>query len=162
MLRGGRTYTLVEMWYDVRCYTIRNEAQSFSCCRCYSTTKEVVCMCRYSIATLMAAKHDYELRADEFTHLHLDYRHMGVGGDDSWSPSLHKVLCICMLLTFCKILLLAGFEAARLAVKAPVPLQEYAVEPGEYTFSILLAPVLPSKDCTPPEAAASLWRQHCQ
>lgn len=43
------------------------------------------------MATLMAAKHDYELRADNFTHLHLDHRHMGVGGDDSWSPSLHKV-----------------------------------------------------------------------
>ncbi|CAL8464023.1 g3558 [Coccomyxa elongata] len=84
---------------------------------------------RYSIATLMAAKHDYELRADGFTHLHLDHRHMGVGGDDSWSPSLHK---------------------------------EYAVEPGEYTFSVLLAPVLPSKDSTPPETAASLWRQNCQ
>jgi len=38
-------------------------------------------------------------------------------------------------------------------------LQEYAVQPGEYTFSVLLAPVLPSKDHTPPEAAASLWRQ---
>ncbi|KAL6744638.1 hypothetical protein V8C86DRAFT_3127644 [Haematococcus lacustris] len=23
------------------------------------------------------------------THLSLDYRHMGVGGDDSWSPSVH-------------------------------------------------------------------------
>jgi beta-galactosidase len=40
----------------------------------------------------MAAKHDYELRADSFTHLHLDSEHMGVGGDDSWSPSCHQVL----------------------------------------------------------------------
>ncbi len=65
-------------------------------------------MCRYSIATLMAAKHDYELQADGFTHLHLDHRHMGVGGDDSWSPSLHKVLSFCMLckMTSCKVLLL--------------------------------------------------------
>ncbi|EIE18998.1 hypothetical protein COCSUDRAFT_20201 [Coccomyxa subellipsoidea C-169] len=81
---------------------------------------------RFSIATLMAAKHDYELSADPFTHLHLDHRHMGVGGDDSWSPSLHK---------------------------------EYAVEPGEYKFSVLLAPVLPNKEVTAPETAASLWRQ---
>ena len=42
------------------------------------------------MAALMAAKHDYELKADTHTHLHLDHRHMGVGGDDSWSPSLHK------------------------------------------------------------------------
>ena len=48
-------------------------------------------LCRYSIASLMAAKHDYELVPDAYTHLHLDHRHMGVGGDDSWSPSLHKV-----------------------------------------------------------------------
>ena len=39
----------------------------------------------------MGAKHDYELVPDAYTHLHLDHRHMGVGGDDSWSPSLHKV-----------------------------------------------------------------------
>jgi len=39
----------------------------------------------------MGAKHDYELVPDKYTHLHLDHRHMGVGGDDSWSPSLHKV-----------------------------------------------------------------------
>ena len=43
------------------------------------------------MAALMAAKHDYELKADSHTHLHLDHRHMGVGGDDSWSPSLHRV-----------------------------------------------------------------------
>ncbi|KAK9846491.1 hypothetical protein WJX81_005231 [Elliptochloris bilobata] len=45
---------------------------------------------RYTMAALMAAKHDYELKADGHTHLHLDHRHMGVGGDDSWSPSLHR------------------------------------------------------------------------
>ena len=39
----------------------------------------------------MGAKHDYELTADKYTHLHLDHAHMGVGGDDSWSPSCHKV-----------------------------------------------------------------------
>ncbi len=78
---------------------LENFAYSHSCRSCYSTTKDMVCICRYSIATLMAAKHDYELRADGFTHLHLDHRHMGVGGDDSWSPSLHKVPSFCMLLT---------------------------------------------------------------
>ncbi|KAL6763467.1 glycosyl hydrolases family 2, TIM barrel domain-containing protein, partial [Haematococcus lacustris] len=29
------------------------------------------------------------LRIPSLTHLSLDYRHMGVGGDDSWSPSVH-------------------------------------------------------------------------
>lgn len=43
------------------------------------------------MASLMAAKHDYELCADGYTHLHLDAAHMGVGGDDSWSPSCHQV-----------------------------------------------------------------------
>ena len=37
------------------------------------------------------AKHDYELEADNYTHLHIDHRHMGAGGDDSWSPSVHEV-----------------------------------------------------------------------
>ena len=50
----------------------------------------MVLLSRYSIASLMSAKHDYELREDAFTHLHLDAAHMGVGGDDSWSPSCHQ------------------------------------------------------------------------
>ncbi|CAL5226900.1 g9773 [Coccomyxa viridis] len=82
---------------------------------------------RYSIASLMAAKHDYELVPDAYTHLHLDHRHMGVGGDDSWSPSLHK---------------------------------EYAVDPREYEFSMLLSPVLPGLKLAPSEAASRLWLRH--
>ena len=27
------------------------------------------------------------LQSDGFTWVHLDHRHMGVGGDDSWSPT---------------------------------------------------------------------------
>lgn len=45
---------------------------------------------RYSLETLAAAKHDFELQQDERVHVHLDHRHMGVGGDDSWSPSVHQ------------------------------------------------------------------------
>ena len=33
--------------------------------------------------------------------------------------------------------------------------------PAKYSFSILLAPLLPSKDQTPAEAAAQLWLQQC-
>ena len=46
---------------------------------------------RFSLAALAAAKHEYELSADARTHVHLDACHMGVGGDDSWSPSVLKV-----------------------------------------------------------------------
>lgn len=62
--------------------------------------------CRYSIASLMAAKHDYELRADGHTHLHLDAAHMGVGGDDSWSPSCHQVASAQLLLALYQMSLL--------------------------------------------------------
>ncbi len=48
-------------------------------------------MCRFGIASFMASKHDYELTADNFWHLHLDHKHIGSGGDDSWSPSVLEV-----------------------------------------------------------------------
>jgi beta-galactosidase len=44
----------------------------------------------YSQDTLTIAKHTNELVADDVIHLHIDHLHMGVGGDDSWSPSTHK------------------------------------------------------------------------
>jgi beta-galactosidase len=44
----------------------------------------------YSWQTLNAAKHQHELAPDPTGwHLHLDSAHMGVGGDDSWSPTVH-------------------------------------------------------------------------
>lgn len=46
--------------------------------------------CRYSLANLSLARHDYELIPDRVTHVYLDHKHMGVGGDDSWSPSVHE------------------------------------------------------------------------
>jgi beta-galactosidase len=44
----------------------------------------------YSQNQLGAAKHTNELVADDVVHVHVDHQHMGVGGDDSWSPSTHK------------------------------------------------------------------------
>lgn len=44
---------------------------------------------RYSQAALAAARHQHELVEDEGLYLHIDAEHMGVGGDDSWSPSVH-------------------------------------------------------------------------
>ncbi|MGV2986727.1 beta-galactosidase [Vibrio sp. E150_011] len=36
------------------------------------------------------AKHTNELIKEEKIYVRLDHQHMGVGGDDSWSPSVHK------------------------------------------------------------------------
>ncbi|WP_394239924.1 beta-galactosidase [Vibrio astriarenae] len=44
----------------------------------------------YSLAQLAAAKHTNELIEEETLYLRIDHQQMGVGGDDSWSPSVHK------------------------------------------------------------------------
>lgn len=44
---------------------------------------------RYRQADLAAARHQYELSEEAGIFVHLDVQHMGVGGDDSWSPSVH-------------------------------------------------------------------------
>lgn len=38
------------------------------------------------------ATHTHELQADAdgALHVHVDAAHMGVGGDDSWSPTVHE------------------------------------------------------------------------
>lgn len=43
---------------------------------------------RYSLEQLREASHRHLLRAEAGCWLHLDAAHMGVGGDDSWSPSV--------------------------------------------------------------------------
>lgn len=45
---------------------------------------------RYSRQQLAAAHHTHELTPDSALYLRLDAEHMGVGGDDSWSPSVHE------------------------------------------------------------------------
>ena len=45
---------------------------------------------QYSQQTLANAKHTHELQTDDGIYLRLDAEHMGVGGDDSWSPSVHS------------------------------------------------------------------------
>jgi len=47
---------------------------------------------RFSLEELFRATHNHLLRADPGgrLHVHLDAAHMGVGGDDSWSPSVHE------------------------------------------------------------------------
>ncbi len=69
----------------------------------------------YSMAQLHAARHEFELHRGGLvedpataavatllppgeqplaTHLVLDHAHMGVGGDDSWSPSTHEAYLV--------------------------------------------------------------------
>ncbi len=45
---------------------------------------------RYSTAQLTRATHRHLLQPEPGMWLNLDCRHMGVGGDDSWSPSVHQ------------------------------------------------------------------------
>jgi beta-galactosidase len=42
---------------------------------------------RYGYQQLAAASHYHQLVPDSNLHLFIDGYHMGVGGDDSWSPS---------------------------------------------------------------------------
>jgi hypothetical protein len=41
----------------------------------------------HSMESFEQAAHDHELQQDGRVHVHIDHAHMGVGGDDSWSPS---------------------------------------------------------------------------
>ena len=45
---------------------------------------------RYAQTHLAAAKHTHELREEDKIYVRIDHQHMGVGGDDSWSPSVHQ------------------------------------------------------------------------
>lgn len=56
----------------------------------YSTDTFAFTLSPYSQEALAKAKHTNELTPDSVSHLYVDHRHMGVGGDDSWSPSTHK------------------------------------------------------------------------
>ena len=44
----------------------------------------------YSLHALNESKKTQQLDRGDKTYLHIDYRQMGVGGDDSWSPRVHK------------------------------------------------------------------------
>ncbi|NCB56800.1 MAG: beta-galactosidase [Gammaproteobacteria bacterium] len=43
----------------------------------------------FSTRQLAETRYQYQLQAEEGLFLHLDGFHMGIGGDDSWSPSVH-------------------------------------------------------------------------
>ena len=41
------------------------------------------------MAQLAAANHEHELTPEPVLHVHCDAAHCGLGGDDSWSRSVH-------------------------------------------------------------------------
>ena len=49
---------------------------------------------QHSLEDLESSSHEYQLeesrsRGDGTVHVHVDHLHMGVGGDDSWTPNVH-------------------------------------------------------------------------
>ena len=49
---------------------------------------------QYSLENLCKARHTYDVKADGRITLNLDYKMMGLGGDDSWNPRTHKEFLI--------------------------------------------------------------------
>ncbi len=44
----------------------------------------------YSDEALNESKSTHKLKRGDKTYLHIDFRQMGIGGDDSWSPKVHR------------------------------------------------------------------------
>jgi beta-galactosidase len=49
----------------------------------------------HSLEDLESSSHEYQLqeatsKGDGSIHVHVDHMHMGVGGDDSWTPNVHS------------------------------------------------------------------------
>eukprot|EP00271_Cylindrocystis_brebissonii_P020364 TRINITY_DN6707_c0_g1_i1.p1 TRINITY_DN6707_c0_g1~~TRINITY_DN6707_c0_g1_i1.p1 ORF type:complete len:1206 (+),score=268.46 TRINITY_DN6707_c0_g1_i1:265-3882(+) len=44
----------------------------------------------FSMEDLDRCTHNEELKADKEVHVHVDHKIMGLGGDDSWSPTVHE------------------------------------------------------------------------
>jgi hypothetical protein len=113
---------------------------------------------RFPLAVFSGAGHDEELVADGSVHVHLDAAHMGVGGDDSWSPAVWEVSE--KRETWERVV---GRWCGEKHGDAPSPpcvspphthhthtriSQDYAVPPKPYELSILLAPVPEGGDAT--------------
>ena len=69
---------------------VRSDCQLLSINNLTVTGTFLFAASEYSQSMLTQAKHTNELVADDCLHVHIDHQHMGVGGDDSWSPSTHK------------------------------------------------------------------------
>lgn len=69
---------------------LRSDCTALSCGNLRVEGEFSFSVSEYSQSMLAEAKHTNELRAGTVLHVHIDHKHMGVGGDDSWSPSTHK------------------------------------------------------------------------
>lgn len=64
-----------------------------------NSEKALITVQRHSLNSLEKAVHTHELDVldndkESFVHVHIDHVHMGVGGDDSWTPSVHPEFTI--------------------------------------------------------------------
>lgn len=76
---------------DVRWVTFRNSAGHGLFASTYGKSPPMqINASYYTTAELEAALHNEELRKGENIEVHLDHKHMGLGGDDSWSPCVHE------------------------------------------------------------------------
>lgn len=85
---GGRT--------DTRWITWKNSSgQTISSSLVGRTHQKTPAYCQfssslYSMEELDRKRHNHELQEGDSISVHMDVAHMGVGGDDSWSPSVHE------------------------------------------------------------------------
>ena len=43
----------------------------------------------YSLDNLSNARHTYDVKDEDYVTLNVDWKQAGIGGDDSWTPSIH-------------------------------------------------------------------------
>eukprot|EP00252_Welwitschia_mirabilis_P000332 TRINITY_DN10368_c0_g1_i2.p1 TRINITY_DN10368_c0_g1~~TRINITY_DN10368_c0_g1_i2.p1 ORF type:complete len:877 (-),score=157.19 TRINITY_DN10368_c0_g1_i2:140-2770(-) len=80
---GGRT--------DVRWLSFTNSQGYGLFVSCYNGSPPMqISASYYHTEDLDRARHNEELEQREIVEVHLDHRHMGLGGDDSWSPCVHN------------------------------------------------------------------------
>ncbi|CAN6444056.1 unnamed protein product [Victoria cruziana] len=76
---------------EVRWVTFENSAGLCLFVSCYGGSPPMqMNASKYSTVELEKAAHDEELIECDHVEVHLDHKHMGVGGDDSWSPCVHE------------------------------------------------------------------------
>jgi len=75
---------------DVRWAAISSDKVTLACFPADSDSFKLLNVSPYSDRDVHSSNHWSEIQPSSSTHLHLDHFHMGVGGDDSWSPCVHK------------------------------------------------------------------------
>jgi len=88
---------------DVRWVTFQNEKGTGIYASMYDGSPPMQMNASYySTAELDRASHNEQLVRGDDIEVHLDHKHMGLGGDDSWSPSVHdKYLVPALPYSFC-------------------------------------------------------------